>query len=519
MDFWRHLLLDRLVSSKHKKQAMMPCKSHTCHLVKPDFRASGKTSRSSFCVVDHSQMDPLLARGYHNLRCSRLGRLPEELLLNVMCRLGPLDKMRLRHVSRLFMRLYESRELSVGFGAFLVAGLPWRTPPFYVHTDLEMLTRLLANDLGDYCDACRHTRRHFRWPWHFDHLTRNRLFCGRCRLHHPRHLFSERERRNRDSAGRVCIAHQGAVRLCSHASVRLADVLPIVRSELQRSRLAGQPLVSKTRLLMCSHPSHQPDHQGHALPLYEPKKAAPTLYVIVDMPRAMVHLLLEWHGHLVLPGQRPVTAEMVNDGIAKLRVGAAEFIFPELPGGRLPEMTCVDPQIAAFLSASTGQRAHAGWLGRLGSTNRLWTQRKNRPADEKETEDTTHSLRMCWTSNSLVDGVSKAAVHLNRCKSGHPSCVEVECSSRIEVFPLSDKGRGPGVMEPMIEFPLPTWIQALDPDSYGITGDRLGFGVAWCPNRECKNYYRCLKRPFICLKDMYWNGGHGLFSTAKRIYR
>lgn len=35
-----------------------------------------------------------------------------------------------------------------------------------------------------------------------------------------------------------------------------------------------------------------------------------------------------------------------------------------------------------------------------------------------------------------------------------------------------------------------SWYLSLDPDSYGLTRDAEGYGVYWCREPECCNYYR-----------------------------
>jgi hypothetical protein len=41
------------------------------------------------------------------------------------------------------------------------------------------------------------------------------------------------------------------------------------------------------------------------------------------------------------------------------------------------------------------------------------------------------------------------------------------------------------------------WYQALDPDSYNLTDDEESFGILWCRQPGCKNYYRYLRKaPF-----------------------
>ena len=41
------------------------------------------------------------------------------------------------------------------------------------------------------------------------------------------------------------------------------------------------------------------------------------------------------------------------------------------------------------------------------------------------------------------------------------------------------------------------WCQALDPDSYGLTDDMDSFGILWCRQEGCQNYYRYLRPAFF----------------------
>lgn len=311
--------LDQLLSTKYDKTGPVLPES------KP----------SSPCLCPAGNMAPLLRRGYHNLRCSPLGRLPEELLLLIICHLEQPDLIRLRHSSRLFLRLYESRELGAWTEELFRANVPWKVPPYHPHSWLKEAHWPTRREMDAYCDDCTRTRQHRFWSLHRQHLTESKLFCSRCRLQHPRHLFSERERCNRRRSSRVCIAHQGAVRLCSHKTVTLLEVRDAVRSQLDQC-LHGDgngdgPEILQTVLLRCDHPSHQPDHQGRARPDYSPARTQPMLDLIIYPRRRQVYVFLKWSGHIPHPGcadggagsgpggRAPVTAEMLRQSLEKLR--------------------------------------------------------------------------------------------------------------------------------------------------------------------------------------------------------
>jgi len=41
------------------------------------------------------------------------------------------------------------------------------------------------------------------------------------------------------------------------------------------------------------------------------------------------------------------------------------------------------------------------------------------------------------------------------------------------------------------------WIEAVDPDSYRLRDDRDTYGILWCRDEACANYYRYSERPAV----------------------
>lgn len=202
-------------------------------------------------------------------------------------------------------------------------------------------------------------------------------------------------------------------------------------------------------------------------------------------------------------------------------------------------MSCLDPNRCVCLDWPGRELMPGGWAAPApratsyehrcctsGPASRLWdsSNSKNNMNSmnsmnniHNRNENTAHKA-VFQRFDSRNEGLSTASVEFFRCESGHPSCVEIWYNTGIEVFPLSELGRGTGLMEAHMGFPRPSWIAALDPDSYGATDDRIGYGVSWCHNRSCRNYYRCFKKPFMRLKDLYWERRSCLFGFPRRVY-
>ena len=190
-------------------------------------------------------MDPLVAAAFHNLNCSRLCSLPEELLLRIMIILNLPGVQCLRRSTRLFLRLYSSSEFNrfyVTSGATLGQPFrPWRyTLPSTLPSD---------RDFEGYCQSCREIRTDKTWNDKMSQLTKQYLHCSGCERDHPAYLFSMAQR-NGLSSNRVCIGRQGTVRYCHHNVVEWRKVAILSRwlCELQLDDVKTLPRVVSTNV-------------------------------------------------------------------------------------------------------------------------------------------------------------------------------------------------------------------------------------------------------------------------------
>jgi hypothetical protein len=105
--------------------------------------------------------------------------------------------------------------------------------------------------------------------------------------------------------------------------------------------------------------------------------------------------------------------------------------------------------------------------------------KSNGPGSAQEDEERTgsHYIRDA-TTGSTGPGSSRLTVNIESCPGGC-QCLYVHYRRLITVV---RQGYHPGPV-------TMGWCQALDPDSYNLMDDNESFGVFWCRQRGCKNYY------------------------------
>jgi len=188
------------------------------------------------------------------------------------------------------------------------------------------------------------------------------------------------------------------------------------------------------------------------------------------------------------------------------RQGTAEFIAPEYPPGRLVEMNCFDPNRCCCLHYPGLEKAPTGWqLSALGGTEHeicrqdpSFRLRAIRPQKDDEDGYSQWQERCgghrawivaarrprCWSSEMFI--------HINPC-FGSNRCLLVSYNRTIhfifdEIHPRRMRA---------------SWLQAIDPDSYGLTDDEESYGVLWCRQPGCRNYYRYAKKPLVPEHDIH----------------
>lgn len=462
--------------------------------------------------ADLLKMDPLVAAAFHNLNCSRLCRLPEELLLSIMIILDLPDVQCLRRSTRLFLRLYSSSEFNrfhVTSGATL--GRPFRPWRYPLPSTLPP-----ARDFEGYCQSCPEIRTDRTWNDKMSQLTKQYLHCSGCERDHPAYLFSMAQRNGLPS-NRVCIGRQGTVRYCHHNVVEWRKVAILSRwlCELQLDDVKTLPRVVIDE---CEEHSHGPKHHSPSSLQLFPGGIKPTVELRGD-ERNGVTMFIQWSGHLLLPSPEElgqdngITPRLMHKLLRSLRQDGAEWIVPELPLGRLIEMNCFDPNLCRCLHYAGIEQLPQKWQL---STQEMVDERRAsqpppcrfhreyglRPLQALQKDHDTGSIQgeeEKWGCHraivrTLGDSVNDSAtfeVTINPCAGGSDRCLRVQYSHSVNIIPKSQS-------ESVNTFkPLPitaAWIQALDPSSYGLWTDESTRRLLWCLDRGCKNYPGYLRR-------------------------
>lgn len=455
-----------------------------------------------------SQMDPLIAAAFHNQNCSAFCGLPEELLLKTMAYLPLLGIQCLRRTCRLFLRLYCSPEYAKSHDLEYkdrATFLPWEQPMSGAWLP-KQLAPLLERGHQDYCRHCRSLRRSIFGKEKARRTTSEYMHCSGCRIDHPVGLFSATQRAS-PAKKRICIGREGYVRLCDHKVIRWADVTQFASRLRKRDAGTSRQIVVAT----CRHENHLPKHGTHAYPTLH-NDIHPAA-IVFKTDRGNITLELRWLGHLPVsdPIQKEVgrtkqaTPGFIRGQLEKIRVGAAEFIAPEAPPGRLMEMGCFDPNRCACLRYSGLSHLSQNWkLTPLkdvhGFTCRsepdliLAALKYPRDAEKMlshERKRPVSHYTEIRTSSCESNGLGAVFIYLNSCNTDRGRCLRIGYQRTIR---LIQQGQNHDHL-PMV------WYQALDPDSYNLTDDHDFNGVLWCRRRGCRNYYRYLRRALVPQTD------------------
>ncbi len=139
------------------------------------------------------------------------------------------DMLRLRHTSRMFMRIFSVEKAFTKYHLtvqhdrqrYLNTARIWAAP-------CASFTGQAASFYGNMCDKCSELRRG-------DVLgarllqTMPLLYCGRCKEEHREMHFSQLQRQEADDADRMCKGHEGAVYLCSRTTLSFHQLQTMTR--------------------------------------------------------------------------------------------------------------------------------------------------------------------------------------------------------------------------------------------------------------------------------------------------
>lgn len=464
------------------------------------------------------RMDPLIKAMWHNQTVSRLPRLPDNVLRAVIENLDRCGVECLRRVSRRFTPLCDEEILArprtfqprcrsrkkdhggpFAWPRFKFFSGPWSSS---AADERKQLLQLLARDW--YCEGCRAARAAPEWERRVKRLTRY-LYCYLCDAELPAYLFSTQQRHSR-TRRRQCIAQEGYIRLCQHDEgiVRWSEISRI------RQRLDEGVEDEADYEIRCDHISHvapcaHTGTQRSGQTVFDPgcddeaciERPSPTLRV------AGSRIWLYWTAHLPVESiYEPLTAVDLRPRIAEIRERCGRFLYPAVAYTEdLPEMRCFDPNDCDCVSHEGqenvkmlfGSSLHSKRVCRLNPSRRLYPLRRS------------SSLGL---APSLVDGIQRL---LFMHKWGFRRKCEPSRKrhrARLDFNPSTGPGKSDVQCWPchagdsclVLDYTRlliigcdgaigPQWYQALEPESYNLTEDEEGFGIYWCRQKECRNYY------------------------------
>ncbi|KAK3363822.1 hypothetical protein B0T25DRAFT_597289 [Lasiosphaeria hispida] len=359
------------------------------------------------------------------------------------------------------------------------------------------------------------------WEARVADLTKTYLDCSACDAEHPACLFSAQQR-NRPWAKskRICIGHQGHIRLCEHVTLPWSSVV----AEAERRLLpdARLPKEGDSTLAKCERSVHtrsggprrsfsewfcgdltrkaaQSSRHMTCCPFmptvtctFRESAAAPPLGVLV--------VKLAWSGHLTLAmgSDGCFASEDLERGLRRLYREQGHFICPQLSPGPITGSRLCGPDRCdcVWYEGCT----ETGWLRPPVEWRKKTTCRHDRTLGLGIKNDDKHRLRRDVPNGIKCQCYSQCSTG-QQCSSARPfngcydiqvadiigcdkdtDCAVVSYSARV-IIELHRSQQHLGQMSA-------NWYHALDPGSYNLTRDKEGFGVYWCRDEGCRNYYR-----------------------------
>ncbi|KAK3339772.1 hypothetical protein B0T25DRAFT_560588 [Lasiosphaeria hispida] len=442
--------------------------------------------------------------------------LSEELLLEIMKHLDSTSIQCLRRTSRIFLRLFSDRSFAQwhhpnsGLPRYTTK-LPWyRGSPAFERQAYDKSSSfrylMLLDETRKQCLSCRNANiDNPRKAWD---LVHEYLFCAACLIDHPKAFFPATERGEKKKT-RACVGHTGYIRLCEHEVITRDNVAEAWGELLALGPQSGENTHVWVR--RCLHPSHNAPTSHDALEKSVAERMHPT--AVLRRGGNAVVLDMAWTGHLRVPHNSDISADDMAACLPELRRGAAEHIVPQAGPGMLPEMRCFDPNRCGCLDwggkypPNSRWACMPAWSGGAGC--RGDSSRRLLPfGDETVTEggmDEMQEAHVTVTGLSSTFGdASRWSVSVTHCPD-RDKCLRFSYHRRIACGPYWQRDWT------TLDY---SWLEALDPDSYGLWRDKSTKGTFWCLDPTCTNYYRYLERPLV--RKCYRAPG-GVFQRPPRV--
>ncbi|KAK3370769.1 hypothetical protein B0T24DRAFT_626979 [Lasiosphaeria ovina] len=409
----------------------------------------------------------------------------------------------LRRSSRVFMRLfgaYEFRSQCVKPLPPQLRNIPWPNaiPKPSNHPEAEQLVSLLLRDR--YCSQCRHVRQLGLKYEKYRALMAEQVYCAGCKQNHPRALFSASQRLGyagelaSSSSNRVCIAHEGYIRVCRHVVIRWSNI----RSWADQYDFEDKGIYES--VVLPPTPICSAHYQTFPCKLLRQTPSKVSLS-ITKTPKNLLHLYLSWNHHLPTQPIRlgAYTANDLRRDLEETYQDTSQFLISDLKAGRSAIMGYVDPNYCSCIRYA-------------GSDKLDWQLSPIRQGAKSCRSDVSLSLGSSapssfthTTSISSYRGSGRAKhtfieFHglISPCYCGG---LQVQYRRTFVVgFDVTNPNR-----------PTADYYEALDPESYNLgPGDEESRHILWCADRSCENYYwhRSGKRYRYVFKNNASNGLH-----------
>ncbi|KAK3341934.1 hypothetical protein B0T25DRAFT_574253 [Lasiosphaeria hispida] len=214
-------------------------------------------------------------------------------------------------------------------------------------------------------------------------------------------------------------------------------------------------------------------------------------------PAGTLVIKLAWSGHLPLAvgSDGCFAAENLERGLRQLYQEQGHFICPQLSPGPVTGLGLCGPDRCDCVRYEG--RTETGWSRPPIEWRKRKTCRHDRTLGLGIENIAKHDLK-----RSVVDRMKGQCYR--QCSSGQQrtsrrpfngcydadiigcdkgaDCAVVSYSARVTIE-LDRSQQRVGKMNA-------NWYHALHPDSYSLTKDKEGFGVYWCKDEGCRNYYR-----------------------------
>lgn len=411
---------------------------------------------------------------------SPLCRIPDELLLLIMERLRGPDLASLRRTSRIFLRLFQDGRFRL---VRTVDRGPWPRMRYLTYVDKRDLRQRLLED--KYCSSCYGMRMAVKKGPVGQALCRAPLYCAGCGGPHSAGLFSPWERAIGDPTRRICIAHEGHLRVCQHRVITWSDI--------QRWSSFLSPELPSYKALVCRAQSHL--SQCGKTPGENAGSGGVTVKLVL-VGSGQIKVTAEWEVHVSVPyrkGARNVYgAEEVRNMAESLHADAGQHIVPRFQADQPPHMTAFDPNFCGCLDYAGRGLLDWQMASKAGMRDCC---RKNRsrglftphgPFRRQLGFLCGRSEKHVAKYNAGSDKLHYFHIVFRRCCSGEEGTGVMVAHRHSFTLSCGPRRWPPDPRE--ANFPPPEWFRVIDPVSYGLEGDAASRHILWCEDQRCANH-------------------------------